>query len=106
MMNIEFVGRGYSLDDRIRDYIEGKLGKMNKFLEEPIELRVTLEVEKHRQIADIHAAHKLGIVQAREEAADMYDAINAAVAKRAFMDNAERGGPTPQEALETENLPE
>lgn len=81
MTNIEFVGRGYSLDDRIRDYIEGKLGKMNKFLEEPIELRVTLEVEKHRQIADIHAAHKLGIVQAREEADDMYDAINAAVAK-------------------------
>jgi len=44
-------------------------------------VRVTLEVEKHRQIADIHIAHKLGVVQAREEADDMLDAVHVAVAK-------------------------
>lgn len=80
-MNIEYVGRGYSLDDRIRDVVEGKLDKIEKFLEEPVEIRVTLEVEKHRQIADIHIAHKLGVVQATEEADDMVDAIHAAIAK-------------------------
>lgn len=80
-MNIEYVGRGYSLDDRIRGFIEEKLDKVDKFLEEPIEVRVTLEVEKHRQSADIHIAHKLGVLQAREEADDMYDAVNAAVGK-------------------------
>lgn len=80
-MNIEYVGRGYSLDDRIRDVVEAKLDKVERFLQEPIEIRVTLEVEKHRQIADIHIAHKLGVVQAREEADDMVDAIHAAVAK-------------------------
>lgn len=80
-MNIEYVGRGYSLDDRIRSFVETKLEKVDKFLEEPVEIRVTLEVEKHRQIADVHIAHKLGILQAREEADDMHDALNAAMAK-------------------------
>lgn len=80
-MNIEYVGRGYSLDDRIRSFVENKLEKVDKFLEEPVEIRVILEVEKHRQIADVHIAHKLGVLQAREEADDMHDALNAAMAK-------------------------
>lgn len=80
-MNIEFVGRGYRLDDGVRRFAEEKLDKVGKFLEEPVEVRITLEVEKHRQIADIHIAHRLGVVQAREEAGDMYDALNVAVVK-------------------------
>jgi len=80
-MNIEYVGRGYSLDDRIRGIIEEKLDKLDRFLEEPVEIRVTLEVEKHRQISEIHVSHKLGVLQAREEAEDMYDAFNAALSK-------------------------
>lgn len=78
-MNIEFVGRNYQLDDKIRRHTEDKLAKMTRFLEEPVDVRVTLEVHKHRQVADVHVNHKLGVVQAREEAADMYDAINAVV---------------------------
>lgn len=80
-MNIEYVGRGYSVDDRIRGVIEEKLEKLDKFLEEPVEVRITLEVEKHRQISEIHVSHKLGSLQAREESEDMYDALNAALAK-------------------------
>lgn len=80
-MNIEFVGRGYPLDDGVRRFAEDKLIKVNKFLEEPVEVRITLEVEKHRQIADIHIAHRLGVLQAREESGDMYDALNIAVDK-------------------------
>lgn len=80
-MNIEFVGRGYPLDDGVRRYAEDKLFKVNKFLEDPVEVRITLEVEKHRQIADVHISHRLGVLQAREEAGDMYDALNIAVDK-------------------------
>lgn len=80
-MNIEYVGRNYSLDDRIREYTEDKLHKVTKFLEEPVDVRVTLEVEKRRNLADLHVAHKLGVLQSREESADMYEAIHAAVEK-------------------------
>lgn len=80
-MKIDYVGRGYQLDDRVRSYTEDKLEKVTKFLQEPIEVRITLETEKHRQIADVHVAHRLGVLQATEEAGDMYDAVNAAVDK-------------------------
>lgn len=80
-MNIEYTGRNYHVDDRVRAYAEDKLGKLDKFLQEPVEIRVTLETEKHRQIADVHVHHRLGVLQATEENDDMYDAINLAVDK-------------------------
>lgn len=80
-MNIEYLGRGYSLDDGVRDHVEDKLGKVERFLEEPVEVRVTLEVEKNRQIADVHIHHRHGALQAKEEALDMREALNSALAK-------------------------
>lgn len=81
-MNIEYVGRGYHVEDRDRRFCEDKLGKIARFLEEPAEVRVTLEVEKYRHVADLHVAHRHGILQATEETAgDMHEAINAAVEK-------------------------
>lgn len=80
-MNIEYTGRSYQIDDRVRAYAEDKLAKIAKFVQEPVEVRVTLETEKHRQIAEIHVHHRLGVLQATEETGDMYDAINLAVDK-------------------------
>lgn len=80
-MNIEFVARNYRLDDRIRTFTSDKLHKVIKFLEEPVEVRVTLEQEKHRHIADLHLAHRFGVIQANEAMDNMFDAVNLAVDK-------------------------
>jgi putative sigma-54 modulation protein len=80
-MNIEFVGRHYDIDERTRQFTQDKLDKVMKFLEEPVEIRVTLSEEKHRHIADLHVHHKLGILQAAEEAPAMWDAVQSAVEK-------------------------
>ncbi|HMB55166.1 MAG TPA: ribosome-associated translation inhibitor RaiA [Thermoanaerobaculia bacterium] len=80
-MNIEFVGRHYDIDDRTRQFTEEKLDKVMKFLEEPVEIRVTLSEEKNRHTADLHVHHKLGILQAAEEAHGMWDAVQSAVEK-------------------------
>lgn len=80
-MNVEFFARNYPLDDRIRSHAEGKLEKVSRFLEAPVDVRVTLEVEKHRHIADLHLAHRFGVLQAHEETADMYEAVGQAVDK-------------------------
>ena len=65
-MNIDYVARNFELEDRIRDFTEDKMRKVTKFLEEPVEIRVTLEQEKHRNIADLHIAHRFGLIQAIE----------------------------------------
>ena len=80
-MNIEFVGRNVEIDDRVRSFAEGKLGKVTKFVQEPVEIRVTLETEKHRNIADLHVSHKHGVLQATEETADLYESILQAIEK-------------------------
>lgn len=80
-MNIEFIARNTKIDDQVRDFAGEKLRKVVKFLEEPVEVRVTLEHEKHRHIADLHIAHRLGVIQSREEMGEIYDAINLAVDK-------------------------
>jgi len=80
-MNIEFVARNFALHEEVRQFTADKLRKATKFLDEPVEVRVTLEVEKHRHVADLHVAHRHGVVQATEETPDMKDAINLAVDK-------------------------
>ncbi len=80
-MNIEYVARNFTLQESVRQFTADKLRKATKFLEEPVEVRVTLEVEKHRHVADLHVAHRFGVLQATEETPDMRDAINMAVDK-------------------------
>ena len=80
-MNIEFQSRQFNLTDEIRDFALRKLEKVTKFLEEPIEIRVTLETSKHRQISDLHVAHRHDVLQSREEGDYMRAAINLAVDK-------------------------
>jgi ribosome hibernation promoting factor len=80
-MNIDYTGRHFQLDDRTKDYTDNKLSKLVKFLEEPIEAHVVFEIEKHRQIAELHIAHRHGVLQAKEEAENLLDAVHAAVEK-------------------------
>src|SRR5436305_9991978 len=82
-MNVEYIAKNnVQLDDRIRQHVEEKLHKVTKFLEEPIEVRVTLDIEKHRHIAELHVAHRLGVLQATEETDGLLvDAINLATEK-------------------------
>jgi putative sigma-54 modulation protein len=79
-MQIDYTCRNVHLDDRLRDFIEQKLRKVMKFVEEPVEVKVLLDLEKHRHIAELHVTHRLGVAQAREENDNgLLDAINLAV---------------------------
>lgn len=80
-MNIEYTTKHFDLGDGMRELVEGKLGKVVKFVEEPVEIRVTFDTEKHRHIAELHVAHRHGIFQATEEAETMHDAFTAALEK-------------------------
>ncbi|MDH3745598.1 MAG: ribosome-associated translation inhibitor RaiA [Acidobacteriota bacterium] len=80
-MNIEISTRNFKANDRVREYATDKLSKVSKFVNEPVEARVTLEAEKHRKIADVHVAHRHGVLQATEQTDNMLDAINLAVDK-------------------------
>jgi putative sigma-54 modulation protein len=81
-MKIEYTCRNLPLDDRMRKFVEQRLQKMSKFVDEPVEVKVTLDVEKYRAIAELHIAHRLGVLQATEETdGNLREAVNLAVEK-------------------------
>ncbi len=85
-MKVDYTCRHYHLDDRTKEYTESKLAKLVKFLEEPIDVRVIFEVEKHNHKknghkAEVHVAHRHGVLTAEDEAQEVLDAIHQAVGK-------------------------
>lgn len=80
-MKVDFVAKNTELEGPIREFAEEQLKKVIRFLEEPIEIRFRLEKEKHRRIADLHIAHRFGVIQATDETGDMLEAIRFAVEK-------------------------
>ena len=117
-MNIDFVAHSVQLDDQIREYAENKISKLTKFLDEPIEIRIFLNQERHRCQAELRVAHRFGLIQATEETDDFLDAINLAVDKagkqarrsrKKFMDKRRKadrnnGNQWPVEVLEKASL--
>lgn len=80
-MKTEIIGRNnVHVDDRLREYVEQKLHKLEKFLEEPVEMKVTLSAEKHTHVADLHVAHRHGVFQAAEETEGTFqDAVHRVI---------------------------
>jgi putative sigma-54 modulation protein len=81
-MKTEIIGRNVQVDDRLRRAVEQKLHKLEKFLDEPLEVRVTLGTERHRHVAELHVTHRLGVLQGTEESdGNLLDAFQHAVSK-------------------------
>ncbi len=80
-MKIELTGRHYRIGERVRQHAERKLAKLDKFLDEPVDVHVILGIEKRRKIAEFHISHRHGALQATEEAERMREAITNGVEK-------------------------
>jgi putative sigma-54 modulation protein len=85
--NIETVARNMRLTDNIRDYVEKKAAKLERFLQEIDEIRVELSHIKSarsaldRQVAQITVHGKGFILRSEERADDIHAAFDAALEK-------------------------
>ncbi|MEI7591000.1 MAG: ribosome-associated translation inhibitor RaiA [Deltaproteobacteria bacterium] len=70
-------------DDRMisKSYIEGKLLKLNRYFDSPVDVHVILSVEKFRHIAEINMSATGGGVFVKEEAKDMRSAVDITIDK-------------------------
>lgn len=80
-MNIEYVGKQFHLSESIKEFTEEKLEKLERFVEDPVEVRVTLETDKTRQHADVHVHHRFGVFQASDESENMRESVHGAIEK-------------------------
>lgn len=81
-MRINVTFRHMETSDPVRDYVEEKLVKVKKYIDEPVEAQVVLSVEgKIRHRAEVSLGAKGITIKASDETPDMYAAIDGMVDK-------------------------
>ncbi len=85
-MEIAIRGKNIELTPALKDYIEDKIGRLEKYFESIISVDVTLTVEKNRSIERTQRAevtmHVNGnIIRAEESSVSMYSSVDIVVEK-------------------------
>lgn len=80
-MRISVTFRHMEPTEAIREYAEAKLAKVKRYLDEPIEANVVLELEKYRHIAEVTLNAGRNVINCKEETNDIYGAIDLAMDK-------------------------
>ncbi|HKI50663.1 MAG TPA: ribosome-associated translation inhibitor RaiA [Geothermobacteraceae bacterium] len=81
-MQIAVTFRHMETSDPVRDYLEEKLSRVKKYIDEPIDAQATLSVQKKiRHSAEVTLVAKGITIKGKEETNDMYAAIDAVVDK-------------------------
>ena len=76
-MNITITGKDLKATEAIKDYVEKKLGRIEKYFgEEDTDVNVTIKVEKTSQIADMCVTAKGVSYRAVTENKDLYASID------------------------------
>ena len=78
-MQIKLSFRNIEPSDPLKLYVEDKLARVKKYLEEPIEAHVVLRVEKFRHIAEVSIDASGFRLNGAEETDDMYSSIDLLV---------------------------
>lgn len=80
-MNIKIVGKNINITKGLRDAVERKLSKIEKYFNPDIEINVMLSVQKNRQIVEVTIPINGAILRAEEVNEDMYVAIDLVLEK-------------------------
>ena len=85
-MHLVIKGRNMEVNDRLREYVEKKIGKMNKYLPDAQEVRVELAEEKsrkasEREVVQVTMRANGTLLRAEERNSDIYAAIDAVADK-------------------------
>jgi len=80
-MKISVTFRNKEGEDWQREYIDERLKKLKKYIDNPVEAHVVLSVEKFRNVAEVNLISNGLNINAKEEAKDVHLAIDNAVEK-------------------------
>lgn len=83
-MNIKVTGKNIEITDAIREYIEKRVEKLEKFEGKNTEINVVCSVEREEQIVEVQISHDGEFIRIEEKNNDLYASIDLA------MDRAER----------------
>ncbi len=80
-MQLTVTGRHFEITDALRQHVDGKMSKINHYIENVTDVHVVLSVEKHRHIAEVTFQANGSTIRGVEEQHDMYLAFDAVMEK-------------------------
>lgn len=78
-MIMNYAGKNIEVTNALRDITQKKLGKLDKYFDKDIEVKVTFSTEKNRKIIEVTINLPGTIIRAEESTDDMYASIDRAV---------------------------
>lgn len=80
-MEIHFMKRSDEVTNAMKEYIQDKLGKVEKSPINIIDARIIMDIHKYRHFVEVTLLGKHLTINAKEEDSDMYTAIDKVVDK-------------------------
>ncbi len=80
-MRINITGKHMDVTEAIKDLVEKKMQKLDKFFDDDTNVKVLLSVEKDRNIMEATIHHNGIIIRAEDYTRDMYSTIDKVVRK-------------------------
>jgi putative sigma-54 modulation protein len=80
-MNISITFRHMASSEAIKTYAADKLGKLQRFLRQPMTAKVTLSVDGVTRVAEARIASGVEHLEAKETGEDMYASIDRMMSK-------------------------
>ena len=82
MATFNIRGKNIEITPPLREYVEKRVGKITKYFDNMDEIAVLLSVEKERQIVEVTAEVRGGLIlRGQESTGDMYTSIDLVVEK-------------------------
>lgn len=78
-MNITVYGKNIQLTEALKNSATKKLGRLDKFFDGDVDVKVVLNVEKKKQKVEVTIPYGGRILRAEEATDDMYESIDEAV---------------------------
>ena len=75
-MRYTISGKNIDITVGLREAVEGKLGKLERYLSPDTEVQVTMSVEKGRQKVEVTIPVKGSTIRAEQDSSDMYVSID------------------------------
>lgn len=80
-MNVSITFRHMDASEAIKKHAAAKLGKLQKFLRQPMTAKVTISVDKLKHVAEARISSGGAHLEAKEASDDMYSSIDRMIEK-------------------------
>lgn len=80
-MNVSITFRHMDASEAIKKHTAAKLGKLQKFLRQPMTAKVTISVDKLKHVAEARISSGGAHLEAKESSGDMYTSIDRMIEK-------------------------